>query len=907
MTPGWRRCSLLLATAGADLAALAGIAAIASIAAIALAGAPVAEAGKPGAQQPASVVEPAQLTAPAVRPAPSGAPDGDRKRAGSEHAPGDVSLDGIAVQGTQVVLSEGFEGAFPGSWSVFDDDGATSGEVYWDDTLHRSYTGSWSAYCADGGANASPPGTSYSNGMTSWMVYGPFSLADAVAGTLSFRYWNMSEVGFDYLHYVVSTNGFDFSGFRVSGNSSGWQSGSIDLADVPLLGDVTGQPAVWIAFVFTSDGSITFEGAYVDDVLVQKTVPTGGPDIRIDPATLSFTQPGTNRPIFVELDWMEDGTHSHRPSQAVVDRIAQSFTAAGFPVTIEVSNAIPHQQVIAITSSVAGSPGVQAIMAQNFNHAADSRYYYSVWGHNYSLGGIPTSSSGVADWPGRVHLVTLGSFSGQTGTFSNQVGTFVHEFGHNLGQGHGGADGDNYKPNYLSVMNYHYQLAGIGPSLLGLGFANTAMGFDDFSYSHGLMPSLAEPNLNELFGIGLGRAVDWNCDGVFSASIAKDIQEFNPCFANGGLSVLSDFDNWSSLSGQIRTLTAGVGPAQPRATITCITPEEQRPLQEKLDRLRELGLLAPDGPGVQAGAPQPGDAGHSFFIYNDGGAPLTVTSLALDVATPWIGWEPQAPFTLPPGGSQAVIVFVNFGQAPAGQTTRRILVSSNDPDESPYPGGVNLVVTRPPGQTTCYSLTRTHSGSGADPVASPGNSAGCAAGQYQAGQQIQLTASPTAGWSVAGWSGTLVNASNSTQNTATMPAAAHAVSVSYQLVVPNPALSFYTVTPCRAIDTRSSAPLASQIPRTFPVGGICGIPASAKAVSANVTVTQPSGQGHVSLWPGDLQQPMVSSINFAAGQTRANNVLLRLATSGSGSVAANAFVLGNGNVQLIVDVNGYFQ
>ena len=49
-------------------------------------------------------------------------------------------------------------------------------------------------------------------------------------------------------------------------------------------------------------------------------------------------------------------------------------------------------------------------MTQNFDHAADSRYYYSIWGHNYSYNGSFTTSSGIADITGRVHLVTLGSF-----------------------------------------------------------------------------------------------------------------------------------------------------------------------------------------------------------------------------------------------------------------------------------------------------------------------------------------------------------------------------------------------------------------------------------------------------------------------------------------------------------------
>ena len=67
--------------------------------------------------------------------------------------------------------------------------------------------------------------------------------------------------------------------------------------------------------------------------------------------------------------------------------------------------------------------------------------------------------------------------------------------------------------------------------------------------------------------------------------------------------------------------------------------------------------------------------------------------MSLDTAASWIEWEPQAPFTLAPGESQQVLVFIDFGLAPPGQSTRRLLVQSNDADESPYPGGVNLVIT----------------------------------------------------------------------------------------------------------------------------------------------------------------------------------------------------------------------
>lgn len=437
-------------------------------------------------------------------------------------------------------------------------------------------------------------------------------------------------------------------------------------------------------------------------VLLSIPVLAAGPDIRIEPLTVTFPRQ-EQRPIYVEIDWLETGTHSHRPSQAVIDRIVRTFAAAGYTIHIDVSNAIPHDAPLEIVgNSVSGSASIQSLVSQHFNHAADSRYYYSVWGHNYTFNGSFTSSSGIADLPGRVHLVTLGSFTGQTGTFSNQVGTFIHEFGHNLGQRHGGGDNGNYKPNYLSVMNYFYQLSGIGPSLLVYGFANTASGFDDFSYSHGLLPSLDESNLDESFGLGLGRGVDWNCNDVLNeVGVAKDLQGSNPCAASSGLSVLADFDNWTSVSSQVRELAppfasgiqALVPPSVPGPPVTCITPEEHQPLQDRLDELRATGLLPPDEPGFELSLPAEAAAGHSFLIFNDGDSPLTVSSMSLDAAAAWIEWEPLAPFTILPGESQQVLVFTDFSLAPPGQSTRRLLVQSNDADESPYPGGVNLLIT----------------------------------------------------------------------------------------------------------------------------------------------------------------------------------------------------------------------
>jgi M6 family metalloprotease-like protein len=88
--------------------------------------------------------------------------------------------------------------------------------------------------------------------------------------------------------------------------------------------------------------------------------------------------------------------------------------------------------------------------------------------------------------------------------------------------------------------------------------------------------------------------------------------------------------------------------------------------------------------------------GTSFTIYNDGPGILTVSSIALDQSSSWITWSaPPTPFNIPSGGSQIVTVSVDCSRAPSGQSTRRLIVYSNDSANSPYPGGVNVTVTTP--------------------------------------------------------------------------------------------------------------------------------------------------------------------------------------------------------------------
>lgn len=83
----------------------------------------------------------------------------------------------------------------------------------------------------------------------------------------------------------------------------------------------------------------------------------------------------------------------------------------------------------------------------------------------------------------------------------------------------------------------------------------------------------------------------------------------------------------------------------------------------------------------------------------------------------------------------------------------------------------------------CFTLTLNVVGQGAPLSLAPAASDGCLTGGFAAGQSISLLASAAAGWRIAGWSGTLNDASTGTANSATMPATDKSITVRYEQIV----------------------------------------------------------------------------------------------------------------------------
>jgi hypothetical protein len=121
--------------------------------------------------------------------------------------------------------------------------------------------------------------------------------------------------------------------------------------------------------------------------------------------------------------------------------------------------------------------------------------------------------------------------------------------------------------------------------------------------------------------------------------------------------------------------------------------------------------------------------------------------------------------------------------------------------------------------------------------------------------------------------------------------------------------SYNTVVPCRLVDTRgpngpfAGPALSANDPRTFAVNPLCGIPASALALAVNVTVVDPTSMGFLTAYPG-FPVPATSTLNYRAGQTRANSAILSL---GEGAVYRVLCAQPSGSAHVLVDVMGYFE
>jgi len=267
--------------------------------------------------------------------------------------------------------------------------------------------------------------------------------------------------------------------------------------------------------------------------------------------------------LFVEMDYMS----GRLATTAAFDRIVQTFAnapvsnpdgttgikihldggaAAGAAYNLGGGNQVPYDSNLQPAESQ-----TDAIKNANFASARKAVFHYMLWADDYDNS---CSSGNAFAIPNDTFIVTMGPKCGWTTTENMNVGTFIHELGHDLGLTHGGTDSVNYKPNYLSVMNYSFQFNGV-PRTSGANW---------FSYSNFAPPALNERSLNESVGLNTSQAatwktswkcpngttrtsgaanagIDWNCDGD-TADIAN-----TSINGDSSRSTLTAQNNWANI------------------------------------------------------------------------------------------------------------------------------------------------------------------------------------------------------------------------------------------------------------------------------------------------------------------------------------------------------------------------
>jgi uncharacterized repeat protein (TIGR01451 family) len=346
-----------------------------------------------------------------------------------------------------------------------------------------------------------------------------------------------------------------------------------------------------------------------------------------------------HKDIFVEADFMTGGNHTHNPEFLPDGTLLNSadnprrrmeikFGVApqanvrnpdgqrGIKLHVEVDEIIDEVPEIRFTTRLpAPSVHFQDLKKRffglsNYGLAGAKNpvklgahrlvFRYAIFGHRYAE---DPHASGIAigpdlfvslggttnDFEEDIRTKTLRDFPGTT--FAEEwidlvAGTFMHELGHTLGLFHGGGRGIppsmatnrciNYKPNYLSVMNYSFQANERGRALRLPGIpdhtrqriervldysATNLLTLDETALVEGRGIS-GPPGRRTRYGVrnpaGIGlsyigptdAAIDWNANGTIDASAAGDINFFDAPSPDNPRSpdqTLLGHDDWSNL------------------------------------------------------------------------------------------------------------------------------------------------------------------------------------------------------------------------------------------------------------------------------------------------------------------------------------------------------------------------
>lgn len=357
------------------------------------------------------------------------------------------------------------------------------------------------------------------------------------------------------------------------------------------------------------------------------------------------------RDIFIQIDYMDSVDEGINPRKEALDNMRLAFLnspAGPFYVHFDIgdlydsaygtdpsdydlsdtSHQVPYAQAIQFNPENSNFANFYEYKYTYMDLARKQVFHYVLFANSQNADGSG-GSSGIAEVPGNDVMVTLGNWNLHSGTLDEenklinfQAGTLMHEFGHNLGLWHGGDETTNYKPNYVSIMNYMYQLYGLPAITIKAGdryywneylcdgelsdfknyFPEGMASLEkspyttdfDLDYSDGTSSSLNEEDLNE--NLGLRRSgstgVDWNGDSdTTDINLERDINR--DTYTNTG--VLTDYNDWANINLLfIRDWNGdeeGVGPDGLR------TASVSGPVGDEMERIHVETLYPPEEPG----------------------------------------------------------------------------------------------------------------------------------------------------------------------------------------------------------------------------------------------------------------------------------------------------------------------
>lgn len=141
---------------------------------------------------------------------------------------------------------------FPSGWTLY----GTPTNQYWTKTSTRYYSSSYSAKCT--------PNSTYSNNVIVSMERS-INLSGYISATLSFSLWQYTESYYDFIYVDYYSNYTWTTVWSSSGSYQYWRQVSVNIP----------TNATKIRFRFYSDGSITYEGVYIDDVVLTASGSSG--------------------------------------------------------------------------------------------------------------------------------------------------------------------------------------------------------------------------------------------------------------------------------------------------------------------------------------------------------------------------------------------------------------------------------------------------------------------------------------------------------------------------------------------------------------------------------------------------------------------------------------------------------